>query len=80
MLIAAFAIWAANFLIGYAGALLVPEHVAAKLLLVVLGLVSIPMLYGLVRRARGLPESEMVRAGVIVGGLAILFNAAVALA
>ena len=77
---AVFAVWAANFLIGYAAALLAPGHDAAKILLVALALASIPILYWIVRRSWGQNKGAMVRAGAAIAAIAILFNGAVAIA
>lgn len=80
LMTAAFLVWSANFLIGYAAALLSPEHHVTKVLLVALALASIPALYWIIRQSRGLMGRQMVRVGAVIAGLAILFNGAVAIA
>jgi hypothetical protein len=77
---AAFAIWAMNFLVGYAAALIVPEHVLTKLLLVGLALASIPALLWIDRQSWGMAEKRMVRVATALSALAILFNGIVAIA
>lgn len=74
LMLLAFALWAAVFVIGYGAALLAPNHWATDALLILLSLASIPLLFLLDRKAVDLPQRAMVRASLIVAGLAILFN------
>lgn len=76
----AFTVWAANFLIGYAAALIAPDHVVTRILLVLLALGSIQPLLWIVRSSNGLAERYMVTAAAVMAALAILFNAAAAAA
>lgn len=80
LMTAAFGIWAVNFLIGYATALIAPEHALTRVFLVLLAAGSLPVFFWIVRHAQVLRERRMVVAAVSVSGLAILFNAAVVIA
>lgn len=80
LMTAAFGVWAVNFLVGYAAALIVPEHLMTRLLLAALAVASIPALLWIVRQSSELKERRMVVAAAAVSGLAVLFNGAVAIA
>lgn len=76
----AFSVWAANFFVAYAAALVAPEHGLTRLLLVGLAITSISALVWIVGKARALKERRMVVAAAAVSGLAVLFNGAAAIA
>lgn len=80
LMTAAFSVWAANFLVGYAAALIAPDHFLTRLLLVGLAVASIPALLWIVKQSLVLKERRMVLAAAAVSGISILFNSAVALA
>lgn len=79
-MLVAFALWAANFLVGYAAVLVAPEALATRILLGAMAVASVGALVIVDRRSQGLAERGIVRASVFVAAIGILFNAATALA
>ena len=79
LMLLAFAVWAAVFIIGYTAALLAPDHPAVDLLLIVLTVLAVPLLVWIDHCSNGLSERALVRASVVVAGAAILFNGLAAL-
>lgn len=80
LMLAAFALWAVNFFVGYAAELIAPGSLATRLLLGALAAAGVALIVLIDRRAAGMAERGMVRAALLVAGLGILFNAATALA
>lgn len=80
LMLVAFALWAANFLLGYAAVLIAPDAMATRLLLGGLAILSLGALVVVDRRGRPMRERRMVRVASIVAALAIAFNGATALA
>jgi hypothetical protein len=80
LMLAAFALWAANFFVGYAAVLLALDDVATRLLIAAMALGSLVALALLARRGSTVAEGSLVRASLLVASLAILFNGVTALA
>lgn len=80
LMLFAFALWAVNFLIGYAAVLIDPDALVTRVLLVGVAIASVPVFVLIDRSSAGLTERKLVRAAVLVAGLATLFNGVTALA
>ncbi|QDP20383.1 hypothetical protein [Sphingomonas xanthus] len=76
----AFGVWALNFLLVYAVALVDESGVLAKWAAVGLGLVSIAAFFFIWRWAAGRDEARMVRLAVAIAAAATLFNSLIILA
>lgn len=80
LMLAAFALWAANFLVGYAFALIFPDRPVTRIALFILFVLSAPAFWWIDRARHRTTAPHMVRLSAAIAALATLFNAIVAFA